>query len=117
VTRSDSTEGVLAALGHGELIGEMSLADSLRRSANVITLEETDFLLMDRGTFRASVEELPTMALNFANVLSRRLRLANVHLRSVAAMNVRGGSPPSCRPSPRSTVCPPPGMTPSYPYP
>jgi CRP/FNR family cyclic AMP-dependent transcriptional regulator len=90
VTRPDGTEVVLAALGQGELIGEMSLADSLGRSANVITLEETDFLLMDRGTFRASVEELPTMALNLANVLSRRLRLANAHLRSLAAMDVPG---------------------------
>jgi CRP/FNR family transcriptional regulator, cyclic AMP receptor protein len=90
VTRPDGTEVVIAALGGGELIGEMSLADSLGRSANVITLEETTFLLMDRGTFRASVEELPTMALNLANVLSRRLRLANAHLRSVAAMDIPG---------------------------
>ena len=59
------------------MIDEMSLADSMRRSANVITLEETNFLLMYCGTFRASVEELPTMALNLANVLPRRLRLAN----------------------------------------
>jgi CRP/FNR family transcriptional regulator, cyclic AMP receptor protein len=43
---------------------------------------------MDRGTFQASVEELPAMALNLANLLSRRLRLANAHLRSVAAMDV-----------------------------
>jgi hypothetical protein len=33
VTRPDGTEVVLAALGRGELIGEMSLADSLSRSA------------------------------------------------------------------------------------
>jgi CRP/FNR family transcriptional regulator, cyclic AMP receptor protein len=90
VTRPDSTEVVLAALGRGELIGEMSLADSLGRSANVITLEETSFLLMDRETFRASVEELPTMALNLADALSKRLRLTNAHLRSVAAMDVPG---------------------------
>jgi CRP/FNR family cyclic AMP-dependent transcriptional regulator len=72
------------------LIGEMSLADSLGRSANVIALEETSFLLMDRETFRVSVEELPTMALNLADALSRRLRLTNAHLRSVAAMDVSG---------------------------
>jgi CRP/FNR family transcriptional regulator, cyclic AMP receptor protein len=90
VTRPDGTEVVLAALGGAELIGEMSLADSLGRSANVITLEETSFLLMDRETFRASVEELPTMALNLADALSRRLRLTNAHLRSVAAMDVSG---------------------------
>jgi hypothetical protein len=40
VTRSDGAEVVLAALGGGELIGEMNLADSLGRSANVITLED-----------------------------------------------------------------------------
>jgi CRP/FNR family cyclic AMP-dependent transcriptional regulator len=88
VTRPDGSEVILAILGAGEIVGEMSIADSLGRSANVITLEETIFLLMDRGTFRASVEELPTMALNLANVLSRRLRLANAHLRSVAEMDV-----------------------------
>jgi CRP/FNR family transcriptional regulator, cyclic AMP receptor protein len=90
VTRPDSTEVVLAALGRGELIGEMSIADSLGRSADVITLEESSFLLMDRETFRASVEELPTMALNLADALSKRLRLTNAHLRSVAAMDVPG---------------------------
>jgi CRP-like cAMP-binding protein len=77
VARPDATEVVLASLGRGELIDDMSLADSMRRSANVITLEQTNFLLMYCGTFRTSVEELPTMALNLANVLSRRLRLAN----------------------------------------
>jgi CRP/FNR family cyclic AMP-dependent transcriptional regulator len=90
VIRPDGIEVVLAALGRGELIGEMSLADSLGRSASVMTLEETSFLVLDRETFRASVEELPTMALNLADVLSRRLRLANAHLRSVAAMDVPG---------------------------
>jgi CRP/FNR family transcriptional regulator, cyclic AMP receptor protein len=90
VTRPDGSEVILAILGAGEIVGEMSVADSLGRSANVITLEETNLLLMDRETFRASVEELPTMALNLTNILSRRLRLANAHLRSVAAMDVPG---------------------------
>jgi CRP/FNR family cyclic AMP-dependent transcriptional regulator len=89
-TQPDGTEVILAALGRGELIGEMSLADSLGRSAHAVTLEETSFLLIDFRIFRVSVEEMPTMALNLANVLSRRLRLANTHLRSVAAMDVPG---------------------------
>jgi CRP/FNR family transcriptional regulator, cyclic AMP receptor protein len=90
VTRPDGSEVILAILGAGEIVGEMSIADSLGRSANVITLEETIFLLLDRRSFRASVEELPTMALNLTNILSRRLRLANAHLRSVAARDVPG---------------------------
>ena len=90
VTRSDGSEVILAILGAGEIVGEMSVADSLGRSANVITLEETSFLRIDRRSFQASVEGLPTMALNLTNILSRRLRLANAHLRSVAAMDVPG---------------------------
>jgi CRP/FNR family cyclic AMP-dependent transcriptional regulator len=90
VTRSDGSEVILAILGAGEIVGEMSVADSLGRSANVITLEETSFLRIDRRSFRASVERLPTLALNLTNILSRRLRLANAHLRSAAAMDVLG---------------------------
>jgi CRP/FNR family transcriptional regulator, cyclic AMP receptor protein len=42
--RSDGTEVILAVLGPGEGVGEMSLADSLRRSADVTTLEESVLL-------------------------------------------------------------------------
>jgi CRP-like cAMP-binding protein len=37
VSRPDGTEVILAILGAGEIVGEMSLADSLGRSANVTT--------------------------------------------------------------------------------
>src|SRR5687767_13638232 len=40
VTRPDGSEVILAILGAGEIVGEMSIADSLGRSANVMTLEE-----------------------------------------------------------------------------
>ena len=50
--RPDGTEIVLAVLGPGELVGEMSFADSLGRSASVVTLEDTDLLWMDRRIFR-----------------------------------------------------------------
>jgi CRP-like cAMP-binding protein len=45
--RPDGTEVILAVLGPGEVVGEMSSADSLGRSASVVTLEETTFLWMD----------------------------------------------------------------------
>jgi hypothetical protein len=37
--RPDGTEVVLAVLGAGEVLGEMSAADSLGRSASVVTLD------------------------------------------------------------------------------
>jgi CRP/FNR family transcriptional regulator, cyclic AMP receptor protein len=86
----DGTEVILAVLGPGEVVGEMSLADSLGRSASVKTLEETTLLCMDRVTFLTSVEEAPALARNLAHLLSRRLRLTNTHVRSLAALDVPG---------------------------
>jgi len=45
---------------------------------------------MDRKTLLASMEEAPVVARNLASILSRRLRLANTHTRSLAALDVHG---------------------------
>ena len=90
VTHADDSEMILAVLGPGEVVGEMSVADSLGRSASVRTLEDSTLLWMDRRTFLSSMEEMPAMALNLTKLLSRRLRLTNAHLRSVAALDVHG---------------------------
>jgi CRP/FNR family cyclic AMP-dependent transcriptional regulator len=86
----DGAEVILAVLGNGEVVGEMSLADSLGRSASVTTLEESAFLWIDRATFRSGIERSPVLARNLADILSRRMRLANAHLLSLAALDVPG---------------------------
>ena len=86
----NGTEVVLAVLGAGEVLGEMSAADSLGRSASVVTLEETDLLWMDRRTFGASVDSSTILARNLAEVLSKRVRLANARLISLASLDVPG---------------------------
>ena len=90
VIRPDGADVILAILGPGEVVGEMSLADSLGRSADVATLEESVLLWMDRSAFRTSLQEAPTLTRNLAEVLSRRLRLANAHLLSLATSDVPG---------------------------
>lgn len=90
VIRPDGSEVILAVLGPGEVVGEMSLADSLRRSADVVTLQESVLLWMDRITFSSSLGETPALARNLAEVLSRRLRLTNAHLLSMAGLDVPG---------------------------
>lgn len=88
--RPDGTEVVLAVLGGGEVLGEMSVADSLGRSASVVTLEETSLLWIDRRTFRASVASSPALARNLSEILSKRVRLANARLISLASLDVPG---------------------------
>jgi CRP/FNR family cyclic AMP-dependent transcriptional regulator len=86
----DGSEVILAILGPGEVMGEMSLVDSLGRSATVVTLEESNLLWMDRATFWTNLRRMPTMTYNLVDILSRRLRLANVHAQSLASLDVPG---------------------------
>ena len=88
--RPDGTEIILAILGPGEVVGEMSLADSLGRSASVVTLEEAALLWMDRRTFRASVANSTVLSRNLAEILSKRVRLANARLIALASLDVPG---------------------------
>jgi CRP-like cAMP-binding protein len=81
---------ILAILGAGEIVGEMSLVDSFERSASVVTLEPCTFLLTGRPTFWSSLQEMPMMALNLVNILSRRLRLANARAESLATLDIHG---------------------------
>ena len=90
IDQPDGSDVLLAILGAGEIVGEMSLADSLGRSATVVTLEPSTFLMMDRATFWESLQEMPAMTYNLVNILSRRLRLANVHTQVLARLDVQG---------------------------
>ncbi len=90
VTHTDGTEVILAILGPGEIVGEMSVADSLGRSASVLTLEDSTLLWMDHYAFLSSMEDMPTIARNLVGILSRRLRLADTHTSSLAALDVHG---------------------------
>jgi len=88
---SGRNRGDLAVMGPGEVVGEMSVPDSLGRSASVTTLEDSTFLWMDRKTFLSGIEEVPAISRNLClGILSRRLHLADTHTRSLAVLDVHG---------------------------
>lgn len=90
VEQPDGNDVVLAILGPGEIVGEMSLVDSLNRSASAVTQEESALLWIDRATFHECLRSMPTMAFNLTRILSRRLRIANAQIQSLATMDVYG---------------------------
>lgn len=90
VEQEDGRDIVLAILGPGELVGEMSLVDQLGRSATVVAHEPATVLSIDRAAFWSCLRTMPVMAFNLAGILSRRLRLANAHIPSLAALDVPG---------------------------
>jgi CRP/FNR family cyclic AMP-dependent transcriptional regulator len=90
VEQSDGGDVILAVLGPGEIVGEMSLVDRIGRSASVVTMEDCMLAWLDRATFWDCLQTIPTMTYNLVSILSRRLRLANAQIESLATQDVFG---------------------------
>jgi CRP-like cAMP-binding protein len=60
--------------GAGELVGEMALIDSERRSATAVALENTRLVPVGEQQFLYMVQETPQFALHVLRVLVGRLR-------------------------------------------
>lgn len=70
----EGREVVLAILGEGQFFGEMSLFRNEPRSANVVTLEPSDVLMLRREHFSSVLEEHPGIGLALLREMARRLR-------------------------------------------
>lgn len=86
--REDGTETIIAILGAGDTVGEMSLVDNTSRSANVVTLEQSTLLWMDKTAFHQCLRTMATMSFNLLRIFSGRLRLANEQIQALSAMEV-----------------------------
>ncbi len=86
VTRlsKDGREVILAMLNEGEFFGEMSLLDGESRSANVIALEKTKVLTLDRNDFITVVNDYPQIAVQLLKELARRLRKSDRQIASLS---------------------------------
>lgn len=87
---ADGKQTILAFLGAGDMVGEMSLIDSAGRSATVIAIEPLSVLTMDRASFTKCLRTLPDLTYNLVRMLCARLRLANEQIRSLSSLDVAG---------------------------
>jgi len=90
VEQLNGRDVILAILGPGEIVGEMTLMDRSGRSANVVTLQDSVLLWMSYDDFRRSVDSIPEMGWNLMRILSGRLRRANERIQRMASLNVSG---------------------------
>jgi len=86
----DGKEVILSVLSTGEFFGEMSLLDQEPRSANVVTMEKTEMMLLRRKEFLNLLETNQEILSKLLGVLSGRLRHANAQIRSLALLDVLG---------------------------
>jgi CRP/FNR family transcriptional regulator, cyclic AMP receptor protein len=90
VNQPDGREVILAFLGPGDTVGEMSLVDSSGRSANVVTTEPARLFWMDRVTFQACLQRMSPLSYNLVRLLSSRLRFANEQILALCTLEVPG---------------------------
>src|SRR5215212_9583549 len=81
---------IISILGAGDLLGEMSLIDSVGRSASAVTLENSLLLWMDRLTFNYMLDNFTPIARNLVKILSSRVRLSDQLIQALATLDVNG---------------------------
>jgi len=81
---------IISILGAGDLLGEMSLIDSIGRSASAVTLEDSLMLWMDRLTFSYMLDNFAPVARNLVKILSSRVRLSDQLIQALATLDVNG---------------------------
>ena len=86
VTRlsKDGREVILAMLNEGEFFGEMALLDGESRSANVIALEETEVLTLNREDFLVVLHDYPQIAIQLLKEMADRLRKSDRQIASLS---------------------------------
>jgi len=90
IEQIDGRDVVLAILGAGDTLGEMSLVDSIGRSASAITLEDSLLLWIDKAAFQHMLVSFPPLALNLVRILASRVRLDNELIQALATLDVYG---------------------------
>jgi len=83
---SDGHETVLAILGTGEVVGELSLFGDASRSATVTALSDCELLHLPKGAFIQFADKNPQLYRHFLAVLSARLRATNDALTGYATL-------------------------------
>ena len=86
----DGREVILSILGEGDFFGEMSILDGETRSANVVTLEDSEILVIRREDFLQMLHDFPQIAINLLKELAHRLRKSDSQIKSLSLQNATG---------------------------
>ncbi|MFT5138481.1 MAG: CRP/FNR family cyclic AMP-dependent transcriptional regulator [Lysobacterales bacterium] len=83
-------EVILNVVNEGEYFGEVSLFDNGNRSASIMTLEDSQFAVLEKSAFLKCITTQPELALTIIKGLTMRLRGLTGSVRNLALMDVYG---------------------------
>ncbi len=90
VANDDGKEMILTTLKSGDQFGELSLLDAEPRSANVISNEKCEFLIIHKAPFYKLLEENSAIAISVIKYLCNKVRLITYLAQGLALMDVYG---------------------------
>lgn len=83
-------ERIVAILGPGAIVGELSMIDGLPRSASVTTLKDCVFRFVSRKTFSDFAKAHPEIYYQIVMILAGRLREADKALAAATFLSAKG---------------------------
>ncbi len=86
----EGREVILSILVDGDFFGEMAILDGQTRSANAVTLEDTELLIIRRENFLQMLHDYPQVAINLLKELAHRLRRSDSQIKSLSLQNALG---------------------------
>lgn len=89
-TSPDGRENLLAVLGPGEIVGELTLFDPGPRSTTATAVAPTDLLYLDHSQLMAFIDSHPQLAKDMLRALAQRLRRTNTALADLVFSDVPG---------------------------
>ena len=89
VSRS-GTERILAFLGPGAIVGELSMIDGRPRSASVVAVREAALSFLSRPAFEAFAQNHPVVYKSLVTILARRLRETDVVVAAGSFLPLKG---------------------------
>jgi CRP/FNR family transcriptional regulator, cyclic AMP receptor protein len=89
VSRSGA-ERILAFLGRGDIVGELSIIDGLPRSASVVAVRDTAVRLLSGAAFEVFAEKHPELYKELVRLLAKRLRETDTTVAASSFLSLKG---------------------------
>ena len=87
---SSGAERILAFLGPGAIVGELSIIDGLPRSASVVPVRDAAVSFLSNAAFEAFADEHPELYKPLVRLLAKRLRETDTTVAASSFLSLKG---------------------------
>jgi CRP-like cAMP-binding protein len=90
IVSGHGAERILAFLGQGAIVGELSIIDGLPRSATVVAVRASEVSFLSRADFEAFAEQHPEVYKSLVRLLAQRLRETDSVVAASSFLSLKG---------------------------